>query len=217
MMNLTKFPSFLVLIMITSSVFSEEIFLDCFVDFETHKIDIDLDNRLGKWAPYYSSIIFTENANDPQYRLSINQNWILFGKTPSDYIEINLSALTAKAIISIGMGSEDLSGDMDSEDLSGGIAGEDLSGGIAGEDLSGGMAGEDLSGGMAGEDLSGGMAGEDLSGGMAGEDLSGGIASEDLSGGMAGEDLSGGMAGEDLSGGMQDGYCIKINGRSNNS
>ena len=100
MMNLTKFPSFLVLIMITSSVFSEEIFLDCILDPKIYEMDINLDNGSGKWAPY-SSNIFTDNASDPQYRLSIDQNRVRFGKMPFDYIEIDLNTLMAKAVISI--------------------------------------------------------------------------------------------------------------------
>ena len=120
MINLTKFPLFLILIMITSSVFSEEIFLDCILDFDIHEIDIDLDKRSGKWAPYTSKI-FTENANDPQYRLSIGQNRVRFGKMPSDYIEIDLKTLTARAVLSTGMEDEDdsLVGTMEDDSLTG--------------------------------------------------------------------------------------------------
>ena len=120
MMNLTKFSSFLVLIMITSSVFSEEIFLDCILDFDIHEIDIDLDKRSGKWEPY-TSIIFTENANDPQYRLSIGQNRVRFGKMPSDYIEIDLKMLTARAVISTGMEDDSLAGAMEDDSLTAGF------------------------------------------------------------------------------------------------
>ena len=106
--------------MITFSVFSEEIFLDCILDFDIHDIDIDLDKRSGKWVPYTSKI-FTENANDPQYRLSIGQNRVRFGKMPSDYIEIDLKTLTARAVLSTGMEDEDdsLAGTMEDDSLSG--------------------------------------------------------------------------------------------------
>ena len=129
MFNLTKFPFFLMLIMIHSSVFSEEIFLNCTLGIDVHEIDIDLDNDTGKWVPYTSKI-FTENAIDPQYRLSANQNRVLFGKKPSDFIEIDLKTLKARSAISIGMEGDDLGGGMDSDGLFGGMEGDDLGGGI---------------------------------------------------------------------------------------
>ena len=123
MINLTKFPFFLILIMITSSVFSEEIFLDCILDFDIHEIDIDLDKRSGKLVPYTSKII-TENANDPQYRLSIGQNRVRFGKMPSDYIEIDLKTLTARAVLSTGMEDDSLAGTMEDDSLTGAMEDE---------------------------------------------------------------------------------------------
>ena len=147
MMNLTKFPSFLVLIMITSSVFSEEIFLDCVVDLEIHEMDIDFDNHLGKWAPY-SSRSFTENASDPQYGLSINQNQVRFGKKPFDYIEIDLSTLKAIVAISIGKTGDDIFGGQSGDDISGGQSGDDIFGGQSGDDISGGQSGDDIFGGI---------------------------------------------------------------------
>ena len=107
--------------MISQPVFSEKLFLDCVVDFDIHEIDIDLDKGTGKWLPYTSKT-FTENATDPQYRLSINKNRVRFGKRPSDYIEIDLNTLTATAVISISMDGDDLYADgMDGDDLAAGF------------------------------------------------------------------------------------------------
>ena len=146
-MNLIKYPFFLTLIMITSSVFSEEIFLDCFMDFDIYEIDIDYNKRSGKWVPYTSKT-FTENANDPQYRLSLNKNWVRFGKRPSDYIEIDLITLRAKAVILTGMEDDSLDGGMEDDSLDGGMEDDSLDGGMEDDSLDGGMEDDSLSGGF---------------------------------------------------------------------
>ena len=138
MMNLTKFTFFLILIMFTSSIFSEEIFLDCFLDFDIHEIDIDLDKRSGKWVPYTSKT-FAENANDPQFRLSINTNKVRFGKNPSDYIEINLITLKAKAVILTGMEDDSLDGDMEDGSLAGDMEDDSLAGDMEDDNLAAGF------------------------------------------------------------------------------
>ena len=158
MMNLIKFPFFLLLIMIPSFVFSEEIFLDCILDFDIHEIDIDLDKRSGKWVPYTSKT-FTENANDPQFRLSINTNKVRFGKRPSDYIEIDLITLKAKAVILTGMDDDSLSGGMDDDSLGGGMEDDSFS-------LGGGMDDDSLSCGMEDDSLGGGLEDDSLAAGF---------------------------------------------------
>ena len=130
---------------------AEPLFLNCFIDDEVYEVDIDTINKVGKWRPY-STNSFSENADDPQYRLNISSNNVaLIGKKPFDYIEIDLNTLLASAKISLsgGMNDDDLSGGMDDDDLSGGMNDDDLSGGMNDDDLSGGMNDDDLSGGMA--------------------------------------------------------------------
>jgi len=155
-MNLIKFPFFLLLIMIPSFVFSEEIFLDCILDFDIHEIDIDLDKRSGKWVPYTSKT-FTENANDPQFRLSINTNKVRFGKRPSDYIEIDLITLKAKAVILTGLDDDSLSGGMEDDSLGGGMDDDSLGGGMDDDSVSGGMDDDSVSGGLEDDSLAAGF------------------------------------------------------------
>tara|TARA_B100000929_G_scaffold251478_1_gene211495 strand:+ start:792 stop:1220 length:429 start_codon:yes stop_codon:yes gene_type:complete len=125
--------------MINSSIFSEEIFLNCTLGIDIHEIDVDIDNVTGKWVPY-TSIIFTENASDPQYRLSVDKNRtnVLFGKKPYDFIEIDLLTLKATSAILSGMDSDSLGGGMDDGDgLFGGMDGDGLGGGMDGDGLVG--------------------------------------------------------------------------------
>jgi hypothetical protein len=174
MNNLSKFPFFLILIMFTSSAFSKEIYLDCLLDFDIHEIDIDLNKRSGKWAPYTSKT-FTENANDPQFRLSISSNKVRFGKRPSDYIEIDLITLKAKAVILTGLKDDSLGGGMDDDSLGGGMDDDSLSGGMDDDSLGGGMDDDSLGGGMDDDSLGGGMDDDSLSGGLEDDSLTAGF------------------------------------------
>jgi hypothetical protein len=148
MNNLSKFPFFLILIMFTSSAFSKEIFLDCLLNFNIHEIDIDLDKRSGKWVPYTSKT-FTENANDPQFRLSISSNKVRFGKRPSDYIEIDLITLKAKAVILTGLKDDSLGGGLEDDfSLGGGLEDDSLGGGLEDDSLGGGLEEDSLTAGF---------------------------------------------------------------------
>ena len=134
--------------MFTSSAFSKEIYLDCLLDFDIHEIDIDLNKRSGKWAPYTSKT-FTENANDPQFRLSISSNKVRFGKRPSDYIEIDLITLKAKAVILTGLKDDSLGGGLEDDfSLGGGLEDDSLGGGLEDDSLGGGLEDDSLTAGF---------------------------------------------------------------------
>jgi len=134
--------------MFTSSAFSKEIFLDCLLNFNIHEIDIDLDKRSGKWVPYTSKT-FTENANDPQFRLSISSNKVRFGKRPSDYIEIDLITLKAKAVILTGLKDDSLGGGLEDDfSLGGGLEDDSLGGGLEDDSLGGGLEDDSLTAGF---------------------------------------------------------------------
>ena len=114
-----------------TNISAEMIYLDCFVEDQAHYLDINTENQEGRWLPY-STLLFTNNSEDTQYRIQISDTIVLFGKKPHDYIEINLNTLTASAEIL-------LTGGMDDDDLSGGMNDDDLSGGMNDDALSGGM------------------------------------------------------------------------------
>jgi len=186
MNNLSKFPFFLILIMFTSSAFSKEIFLDCLLDFDIHEIDIDLNKRSGKWAPYTSKT-FTENANDPQFRLSISSNKVRFGKRPSDYIDIDLITLKAKAVILTGLKDDSLGGGLEDDSLGGGLEDDSFS----------------LGGGLEDDFLDGGLEDDSLGGGLEDDSFS-------LGGGLEDDSLGGGLEDDSLTAGFQDGICEKV-------
>jgi hypothetical protein len=211
MNNLSKFPFFLILIMFTSSAFSKEIFLDCLLNFNIHEIDIDLDKRSGKWVPYTSKT-FTENANDPQFRLSISSNKVRFGKRPSDYIEIDLITLKAKAVILTGLKDDSLGGGLEDDfSLGGGLEDDSLGGGLEDDSLGGGLEDDSLGGGLEDDSLGGGLEDDSLGGGLEDDfSLGGGLEDDSLGGGLEDDSLGGGLEDDSLTAGFQDGICEKV-------